>query len=90
MCPPIPMPLVFAWARSSRTLPALLRSASVCSPQGMEDPESSAWETLSSPYGYPTLEADSVTFGFYTLDEMRRLSVKQVTTAVQHDASDAR
>ena len=43
----------------------------------MDDAETSAWETLSSPYGPPTLEADGVTFGFYTAEETRRLSVKQ-------------
>ena len=46
------------------------------------------FETLQSPVGVVTSESRSVSYGFYTADELRKLSVVQVNSSEQRDALD--
>ena len=52
----------------------------------MNRDDKNVFETLQSPVGVLVNEAQAIQYSFYTADELRRLSVVQVTSSEQRDA----
>ena len=52
----------------------------------MNRDDKNVFETLSSPVGVLVNEAQAIQYSFYTADELRKLSVVQVTSSEQRDA----
>ena len=52
----------------------------------MNRDDKNVFETLSSPVGVLVAEAQAIQYSFYTADELRKLSVVQVTSSEQRDA----